>query len=444
MAENRPAIKKVYWQDIRLDVAKIQPELAQIIDEIDPDKNYPFYLAKYLYGDNIVDDGRFYVPNESGMLVPKDSINPSNEIHKDFSYCGNLLPAGILLSNSCELTIKDAERISSVLMIKQGGIFALWRWLDKANNFHPWKIFTITAGSRSAFLLPGMRNSDCFLHLRKNFGYHLRRPKNLTDHFEIFKAIIKQTKVKNPWHSSALFFTTNWIEKILSNDPKWLALRCYLLRKNNSSSDYWRNKIFFDHSFSSFKNHKKLKPNPFIEDIVKYLISVSMGAVPAFTVATDEFAGPFALIQKVMLDIYKLEDFIPTIMHPMHFTPLNPIKPVYCSLNFLTAAEFSLTTRESIPNLDSLKEIKLLLSMYEEHVLLGNLRLDSTLTYEIIDKVMYEFFHIKEDSQREILLTSEMPKTDPSLTKSLVQCKNKVFSCNNSFVRGCIRISGII
>lgn len=440
MSDYRSAIKKVYWKDVREDVLRVQPTLAKLIDELDPGKDLPFYLANYLYGDCIVEDGRFFIPNENGMLVPKDSINSSNEIHKDFEYCGNIIPAGILLNNSWELLTKSMNRISTFAIYKEGTIFGLWKWLYKTNNYHPWRIFTITSGARTAFLLPGMGNSDSFRQLRNNYGYNLKSPKHPLDHFEIFKAINKHAKNSSPWNTSLLFFTNSWINKIVNANKKWANLRNYLFELNYIAGDYWRNKIFYDHSLSCLKENNKLKTNPFIEDTVKHLLSLSTGAAPAFCAAIDTSAGPFDIVQKAVIEIYGLQDYVPTIMHPMHFSYNKLSRPVYYSLNFQTSIEFSSKNRESIPNLETQKEIRLFLSLYKEEILGGHLKLEGTLMHDLVQSVEYEFFHTREDLLREVLLTEEMPKNDPALLMCMVKCKNKLFSSGNAFVRGCIRI----
>lgn len=441
MNENRSSIKRVYWQDVRKNVAKVNPELVAIIDALDPGKEFPLYLAKYLYGDKIVDEGRFFVPTEDGMLVPMESVSPFSELVKDFSYSGGKIPFSLIVENSCELLKNSLNRAQTYGIPHAGSLLAGWRWFSKTDNFHPYRIFNITSGASSCFLIPDIRNTDSLRQLRKKFGYNLNKPKTLLDQFEIFKAISKRSINETPWHSSLLLFTNNWIDRITSNDKKWLELKCYLLNLVYGKTDYWRNKIFYDNAFSTFKENKNLKLNPYVEDIVKHLISLSTGIISGHGVATDNTAGPFSVIQKAIIDIYRLKDYVPTIMHPVHFSPKSVRKFVYCSLNFPTALEFSFKSRDSLANIDLLKEIKLTIEMYIEEVKSGRLKLDGTILYNLADKIIFEFFHTHKDINNEILLTSEMPKLDSSLTGCLTKCKNKTFSASNSFVRGCIRLS---
>lgn len=440
MAENKSSIKKVYWKDVRNDVLRVQPELAAIIDNLDPGNDYPLYLAKYCYGDKIVEEGKFFVPNTNGLLVPKEKLSSFDELQNDLSYSSGYIPAGIVLQNSCEAQLISAERIIPHVMFREGTIIALWKWLTEKDNFHPGNPFNIMSGATTTFLLPDIKNSDSFRRLRQAFGYGIKPPKSLLDHSEIFKVINKHTKSDDPWHSTILFLTNNWLTKINGTDKKWIYLRCFLYKLAHDKSDFWRNNIFFNHAFSCFKENKTLKLHPYLEDTVKHIIALATGNLVGFGVAVDNHAGPFSNIQKVILDIYQLKNYVPTIMHPMHLISKTAADCIYYSLNLQTSIQLSLKNRQSTTNLEILKELRLLLLAFCEDVIAGKLRLDNTLLYNILEKTVFEFFHTKEDPLGEIELTENMSKKDPTLLKCMVKCNNKSFAHTSAFVRGCIRL----
>lgn len=441
MAENKSSIKKVYWKDVRNDVARVQPELAAIIDNLDPGNDYPLYLAEYMYGEKIIESGRFFIPTENGLLVPKDESNTNKELQKDLSYSKIHSPLGILLKNSCETQLISSQRVIPHVMFQEGAFFALWKWLTDGHNFHPAHIFNVTSGATTAFLLPDIKNSDSFKKIRKSFGYNIKTPKCLLEHGEIFKSINKHIKTENPWHTSILFFSNSWMDKINGTDKKWIYLRCFLYKFAHDKTDYFRNNIFLSHAFSGFKENKNLKLNPFLENIVKHLIMMCTGGVAGFGASINDNAGPFSIIQKAILDIYQLKNYVPTIMQPMQLTINDPTSCIYYSLNLPTSIETSIKNRESITNLEILKELRLLVMAFREEVMAGKLRFNNTLLYSILEKVDFEFFHTKEDPLGEILLSEDMPKRDPSLLKCQIKCNNKLFAHTSAFVRGCIRIA---
>jgi hypothetical protein len=52
-----PSIKSITWESIRGKLNKVNPELAQIIDDISPNKSYKLYQANYPYAENIFKNG---------------------------------------------------------------------------------------------------------------------------------------------------------------------------------------------------------------------------------------------------------------------------------------------------------------------------------------------------------------------------------------------------
>ena len=59
------------WRDYRDDVTKLNPGLAEIIDEIDPESSHRIYRVTYSYGDRIYERPGFYLPSndEDGVLL---------------------------------------------------------------------------------------------------------------------------------------------------------------------------------------------------------------------------------------------------------------------------------------------------------------------------------------------------------------------------------------
>ena len=57
-----------------------------------------------------------------------------------------------------------------------------------------------------------------------------------------------------------------------------------------------------------------LKPNPYLVDTAKYLISVAIGQAVGFSPCINEETLPLKIIQKAFVETYKLKKYYPTII----------------------------------------------------------------------------------------------------------------------------------
>ena len=148
---------------------------------------------------------------------------------------------------------KDKERIS------------LWRKLENTPTFHPIRIFDITAGARSLFMIPNI--SDLALHknLKRDFNIRQSPPKKLLNQWEIFKSIAQHPEINCNWHTEILFFSDKWLKKI-KEDKEWQSLFLILLQDVWNSCTYERNAVFYDFSISFAQANRNLKPNPYLRD----------------------------------------------------------------------------------------------------------------------------------------------------------------------------------
>ena len=171
MAKQRSSgsFQKVYWQDVRKAVAKVNPQLAKLIDKLSPGKDLPLYRASYVYGSVIVEKGKFYLPASDGTLVAMSSSKIPAEISQDFKSVGDELPAGMVLKNSTEIFIQARDLILPCRIHKAGIIFALWSFLESQKVFHPPKLFNITAGARCICMVPNIGDVALHKNLKRDF-----------------------------------------------------------------------------------------------------------------------------------------------------------------------------------------------------------------------------------------------------------------------------------
>ncbi|MCL5260964.1 MAG: hypothetical protein M1561_04710 [Gammaproteobacteria bacterium] len=441
----KPYLQTVYWKDIRDKIFATNPDFALLVDELSPGKDYPLYLAKYRYGDVIVDEGicRIPLPETGELVLASDSRLPA-DVRSGLGYCAPRFPPGVVLKNSIQLCLTPKINYVSWLKYPQGVIFALWKYLTPEANFHPVKIFNITAGVRSIFMVPNIGDAKFHKNLRLKHNLpNLPLPKSLNEHWPIFTALTNSKMSQCNWYTELLFFSEKWAQKFNSSDENWVRLCNFLLKLVAKGTDFWRNKMLFDHAFSCAQANKNLKPNPYIADTAKHLIMLCLGVLEAFAPALNDNDAPVSLLQKIYLEDYGLKDYVPTIMLPSQFSTKIPGKQAYYSLIYPTTLEFSPKSRKFVNNLYDLRELKHVANRIFEEIIEDKLGLDGTPVKDVMEKTRFDYFHSKKDRYGEIRLTNEMSIEDPDLIKSLAATKNKEFAQNGAFVRSCVRLLSV-
>lgn len=436
----KASLKKVSWAQVRERVKEVNPSLAAIIDEIDPKTQFPLYIARYPFGNIIVNEGVFNVPTQNGDLVPIDNGNISPQIKEDFTYAGIGLPAGVVLDRSMHESITTSNQVLPLGVVSTGSIFALWKKLDPAISYHPIKMFTLTAGARFIFMLPNISDYSLHKNLKRDFNVRQPPPRSLIDQWDIFKTILNHPSVDYDWSTELLFFTSQWFHKI-KNDPAWRNLYLYLLEQAWRHSAYERNQMFYDLAFSRAQANRNLKPNPYLADTVKHLLMMATGTVPGFTVVDGDCCGPVSFLQKVYIDSYGLRSYVPTFMAPKHFSPLEKCNPVYYSLTLPTTLEFSPKSRKMSSTLNDLSELRHVTQAFMEEVRAGKLKVEDTTLGKVACDIAFDFYHSKPDRHGETQLTQEMVKGDKALVDTNKKFNKRKFADSGTFIRGCVRIS---
>lgn len=432
----RATLKKVFWADVRTDVAKVAPEFAQLVDAISPDNKFPLYKATYPYGQLIVQRGVCYYPTSTGELVAANNPKFERSIYQDLAYSEGRIPAGIVLKNSIEIAMPSINSLFT-----PGHIFALWSRLQKSPQFHPGKVFDITSGARSLFMLPNIGDEFHHKKLREKFKIHDKSPKDLYSQWKLFTDLTDDPGTKCNWQTELLFLSGSWLEKVFSNDKKWIYLSRYLYQLCWQKSAFARNKLFYDYAFSQMQQKRNLKPNPYVADTAKHLLTIALGAHPGFAPAIDNSAAPIDLLQKIFLDVYKLIKYPPTFMHPCRFSLDGLQRAVYYSLTFPTTLEFSPHCRKETNTLHDLQELAHLLNIYLEEIPKDYLNIDDTQFAYVAMNIKFDYYHHRKDREKFAQLTEEMPKSDPNLISCPKGYSNHTFPTTAPFVRGCVKIS---
>ncbi len=168
-------MEKLKWREIRTEFKKINPQLAQIIDEIDPNDEFALYKVRYHWGDYILKNGILKIPNSTNELVSIDDFSIEKKITEDLAYNAGM-PIGIVLKKSIELYIFALQRIIPFKLMHEGTIFGLWIGLheDKMLSSHSSEIWNVVAGARSTILLPKISNVKSYKRIKKICNYSAR------------------------------------------------------------------------------------------------------------------------------------------------------------------------------------------------------------------------------------------------------------------------------
>ncbi|MEM9243491.1 MAG: hypothetical protein AAGA27_05475 [Pseudomonadota bacterium] len=432
--DKRVTLKSLSWADVRNDIAKINPELAGIIDDISPNKQYRLYKASYPYGSYIVKQGYLQLPNNHGRTVPLSDDTLSKQIKSDLNYNDGSSPVSLTLNHTIEVSLTMPQRVLlplSLGLLPIGWFFYTWVVLSDFKSLQPAFLWDVTAGARSIFMLPKISDARRHRSLCRYYKINPDCPASMLDHWSVFKGLANSPQQPSDWHTELIFFSGKWFEKF--RDKTWRDLRYYMLDKDWGRSEAIRNQFIWDAVFSVMQIKDKLKPSPDILNTVKHLITVGVGRAPAFSPSTNDMAAPISHIQEAYKNVYKLKQYSPITMQPDIFKN----KPVYYSLQFPTSMEFSLKSNDDSTILNDLYHVKLLLERCLDYLSSNTLNIASTELYCLGDKVNYDFFHSNTGGLSGIKPTEKiMEKDDRFLING-----GDVFPTTSRFFQGCIRIS---
>lgn len=431
-------MEKLFWKDVRDQVLKVNPDLTHLIDTLNPDKKFPLYLARYPYGTQM-DDGQFNYPLPDGQLVKRDNPKLSEEIKKHFEYSGLINPIALILEKTVEFSWHFDKLSIPAFLYKPGMLIALTRFFQKRNSFNPYTM-SMYSGARHIFMVPNIGDMEFHKHLQRNFGILTPAPRELPEHWEIFRELISANRETASWEVKLLLFTSSWIDHIM-RDEKWSKLKIYCLNQAWLNLQSQQNKIYCDLAFSLAQRISNLKPDPYLADIVKHILAIGAGQAIGFSPAIDDSMAPVFIIQKIYMEHYRMRDHIPTIFEPTYFDS-EQNRPIYFSLQHPTLSDFSPASRRGTTVISDLCNIKHILGKYLKALESRDLGIEKSTFGKLASSLEFDFFHIKQDTAGQVLPTSEMPLKDPAL----VQYTNsdnltRSFAHAGEIVRGCIRIS---
>ncbi|MBL4647982.1 MAG: hypothetical protein JKY13_03380 [Gammaproteobacteria bacterium] len=436
-AQNATLVEK-QWRDVRRSLKKVSPQLTTIIDELDVNDNYTLFVATYPFGSEILQEGKLCVPNQQGKIVSLNDGSISADIQQKLGYNLGSNPVSVILKKSLEVfMIFENYTVPMYGLLPSGEIFGTARVLSPGFSQQPAFLWNMTAGSRALFMLPKISKQSSHHRLVKQFNLKTLPPKNLVDHWDTFKAIMHHESCVDIWQVEVIYFPAIWFEQL--DDEAWIKFKSYLLQAARKSSEYWRHQFVWELIFSIIKKRKNIKPDPHIEDTVKHLIAMSTGSVCGFIPAVDDVAAPISELQRIYLDVYRLENYAPIIMHPGFFSLYHESAPIYYSLQYASSLKFSPKNSQRQTVINDLYQTASLLNKYIQEIKEGELNIDQTPLDDVSDKAIFDFFHSDETQYPNIYSSKNIPEEDCRFLNGFSE-KNNQFPHRSSFVRGCVRI----
>jgi hypothetical protein len=435
--------EKLTWAAARAAVQAVNPDFAAIIDELSPDDSHWLVRAEYPYGSQVLKQALFMLPNNNGDIVPITDDSIDKTIQAGLRYNMDSNPVSLVLSNSFELFYPLQDRIiSSSGFIKPGIAFGAFHLLGKNKSEHPKFLWDMTAGARSTFMLPKISEALKHKKMEKTLGISATLPRNLMQHFDVFSQIANSPQAtKDPWTAEILFFSEAWFKHL--DQKSWEKFYYNFYKGWWSDSEYWRNLPFWSLIFSLVLNEYEARPNAYIMDTAKYLLSMGVGAFCGFGPALNTMAGPYDLIQRVYNDVYDIRHYPPVIIQPQNFKLFDAnAKPTYYSLQFPNALEFKPSTRSRTSIISDLHEIRMLMKRYEREFLTNKFNIEGTSFAQLFNVAQYDYFHKANELHDGMRDSGEMAE-DANLRTTVDGQVHDAFPASCLFSKGCIRINAL-
>ncbi len=439
------SIEEMTWQNIRAEVLSLNPELTEIIDDLNPDDSLTLFKVRYPFGAKILKHGTLYLPNKLGQLVPITDSSILSHIKEKLGYNLFSNPATFVLKNVLELFVETKDRSATTIPLygheaaAPGRLFGIQSILSGNPSYHPKFIWDMSAGARSLFMLPKISEVARHNKLKKLYSLQVDAPKNLLHHWQVFREIAASEAFLEPWHVELLYFSKKWFNRL--NDPAWLRFSNYLYKLAWKGSTFWRNRLCWDLVFSLIHQSSHVRTSRYIDETVRHLLAMSTGAVCGFSPATDSTMAPIKGLQEVYLNEYNLKEYHPTIMQPSSFDlESKNTSPIYYSLRFANAAEFS-KPNERISLITEMSQIASLLKRYIHELLSGKFNLKTTLLDQAIRQVAFDFYHINPENYSNIIESKYLVEHDNRFLQAIQNDFVGVFPEHSPFFKGCIKVS---
>ncbi|MDQ5921699.1 MAG: hypothetical protein QG673_1758, partial [Pseudomonadota bacterium] len=95
-------VEELTWEKAGPIIETVAPHLVEAIDELPPEKRFPFYKASYHFGTQIIDQNGVYLPLADGDNISFNDPHLPDSIKKGLGYItGKANPIGLTLNKKC-------------------------------------------------------------------------------------------------------------------------------------------------------------------------------------------------------------------------------------------------------------------------------------------------------------------------------------------------------
>ncbi len=392
--------EKVFWHNVKEKVAQVSPALAQIINQLDP-THLSLELGTFQYGEEIAS-----FANRSSFL---------------------------LLDKTCEGFFEFDGKPKTYGLIKPGEMGLTGCLLDLPTPLCQISNWKITAGCRSAFMLPKISDYEFHKKVQKAHNISADKPDEAHAQWYVFKEI---AATMEDWQCQVLFFSEDWKKHL--KDPAWAQFYTFLLQQYHQHQPYNEQITLLKMIMGIVQKERDVRFSlPHTEDML-YLFKLGLGMVPGFRFASSEDHLPLKLIQKTYLEHYGLE-YAPLVVTPDYLNwQNNKESPLYVSFNLPTSYYCSPRVNAALSNARELHQLAWDFKKLQDYILSQNLLTETSTLHQFLLAWDVLFYHKKMDGYARFKPIEQIQGKLPASQWDFA--KNK-FPLHSPFWQGCASIS---
>ena len=198
-------LEEVKWLEVRDEVYRCNPELAEKCDYINKQGEYSLFKIHYPYGSSIINKGEFCLPTKDGKIISIKDERVPEYLKKKLTY--SHIPLSLIINNSSEVFVKIQSRVVSLNFLIPGGLFGLFELMNLLTQTSSldMPIWNVSAGARSTFMIPSIYDTMGHTRIKKKLGADINTPSSLLDHWQTFVDINKYS-CNTGWYNTILVF----------------------------------------------------------------------------------------------------------------------------------------------------------------------------------------------------------------------------------------------
>jgi len=432
-------ISLVPWKSIRENVTKTN-FIGGILKGIKGADDLNIILAKYPYGDYVINKGEFCINLDNENIGYNNPKFPK-ALKKEFDYYWRSIPCGIVAKNSLESHINHSTHIVPFRLQPEGMSLSLLNIFDKqAYSDFVTALYSTTSGCRSLILLPKMAHKESLERMKRKLKIENQiTPNGFLNQWEFFKSIVKGLNFKTDWKAEIVLFPKKFMQ-LIEDDPN---IKYQLLHTMWNYTSYRRNILTHDFIWSIFLETlpASLKHDVRIIQAVKHLILVAMQEMPGYSPAYTNIPAPITELTKVFIEDYRIRFNLPIFMQLAIY---DAIHPIYYSIQNHTYFHEIPSTSNSIQTINELDKIQKVLTKYKNYILNKNLEhsLDGTRIKKTIEETEFDFYHPKGKNKIKTDIEKMLKEDKRFLNLPYEAIINRTLSLptHSLFFHGCIRI----